>query len=277
MQRERLADFLRTRRAALQPEDVGLPRGRRRRAPGLRREEVAVLTDLSVDYYNRLEQPRGPRPSEQVLAALARGLRLTRDERDHLFRLAGYVPPARGDARTDHLNPGMMRILDGLRDAAAEVVDPLGETLYQTPLAVALTGDERGRRGPERSRHYRWFTDPAARALHPAEDHAERSRTFAAHLLSTPGPRAEALAAELGRRSPEFAALAATHPVFSGYCATERLLHPRVGPLELHCQTLVDPDGSQVLVVRTAAPGSAEALRLLAVLGPEVAHAGPGG
>ena len=77
MDRARLADFLRTRREALQPEDVGLPRGRRRRTHGLRREEVAVLSDMSIDYYGRLEQPRGPHPSEQILGALARGLRLS--------------------------------------------------------------------------------------------------------------------------------------------------------------------------------------------------------
>ena len=88
MDRARLADYLRTRREALQPEDVGLPRGPRRRTRGLRREEVAVLSDMSIDYYTRLEQPRGPHPSEQMLGALARGLRLSLEERDHLFELA---------------------------------------------------------------------------------------------------------------------------------------------------------------------------------------------
>lgn len=92
MDRAALADFLRTRRQGLQPEDVGLPRGRRRRTGGLRREEVAELSSVSTDYYSRIEQRRGPRPSERVLAALAGGLRLSPDERDHLFRLAGYAP-----------------------------------------------------------------------------------------------------------------------------------------------------------------------------------------
>ena len=95
MDREQLADFLRRRREALQPEDVGLSRGSRRRAEGLRREEVAALCDMSVDYYSRLEQARGPQPSEQMLAAIARGLRLTLDERDHLFRLGGHNAPVR--------------------------------------------------------------------------------------------------------------------------------------------------------------------------------------
>jgi transcriptional regulator with XRE-family HTH domain len=87
MDRAELADFLRTRREALQPEDVGLPRTRRRRTGGLRREEVAALSSMSTDYYSRIEQQRGPRPSEQMLAAIAHGLRLSLDERDHLFRL----------------------------------------------------------------------------------------------------------------------------------------------------------------------------------------------
>jgi transcriptional regulator with XRE-family HTH domain len=91
--RAELADFLRTRRARLGPGDVGLPSASRRRTPGLRREEVALLAGVSVDYYTRLEQARGPRPSRQVLAALARALRLTGDERDHLFRLAGEPAP----------------------------------------------------------------------------------------------------------------------------------------------------------------------------------------
>jgi len=90
-----LADFLRRRRDALQPADVGLVDGLRRRASGLRREEVAALASMSTDYYARLEQQRGPQPSEQMVAAIARGLRLTLDERDHLFRLAGHNAPTR--------------------------------------------------------------------------------------------------------------------------------------------------------------------------------------
>ena len=113
MDRAQLADFLRTRREALQPEDVGLPRGQRRRTGGLRREEVAALADMSADYYGRIEQQRGPMPSEQMLAALARALHLSLGERDHLFRLGGHVTPRRF-ARADHVNPGMMRVLDRL-------------------------------------------------------------------------------------------------------------------------------------------------------------------
>jgi transcriptional regulator with XRE-family HTH domain len=126
MDRAQLADFLRTRREALHPEDVGLPPGQRRRTGGLRREEVAVLCQMSTDYYSRLEQQRGTRPSEQMLNAIARGLRLSLEERDHLFRLAGRNTPQRtlGSA---HVNPGLMRILDRLSDTPAEVITGLAE------------------------------------------------------------------------------------------------------------------------------------------------------
>ena len=95
MDQSDLASFLRSRREAIQPGDVGIPRGSRRRTPGLRREELAALCGMSTDYYSRLERGRGPRPSEQMLTAIARGLRLTLDERDHLFVLAGHNAPAR--------------------------------------------------------------------------------------------------------------------------------------------------------------------------------------
>ena len=113
MDREGLADFLRQRRTALQPDDVGLGPGRRRRTPGLRREEVAALAHMSTDFYSRLEQQRGSRPSEQTIAALARALRLTLDERDHLLQLAGHNAPVRG-RRSEHVSPALMRVLDKL-------------------------------------------------------------------------------------------------------------------------------------------------------------------
>jgi transcriptional regulator with XRE-family HTH domain len=145
--RAQLADFLRTRREALQPEDVGLPRGQRRRTGGLRREEVAALCQMSADYYARIEQQRGTRPSEQMLAAIDRALHLSLDERDHLFRLAGHGTPQR-TLRSEHVSPGLMRILDRLDDTPAQVVTELGETLMQTRQASASDSDRQPTSGP---------------------------------------------------------------------------------------------------------------------------------
>jgi transcriptional regulator with XRE-family HTH domain len=273
MNRAQLAAFLRTRREALQPEDVGLPRGSRRRTGGLRREEVAALCGLSADYYSRIEQQRGPNPSEQMLAALARGLHLSLDERDHLFRLGGHATPQRV-RRGDHINPGMMRIFDRLEDTPAQVMSHLGETLRQNRLAAALLGDDSGWTGMARSLHYRWFTDPAARLIHPEQDHPAQDRLIAAHLHDAftrdgAGSRAAAMVEALLAVSPAFAAIWHEHPVLGPYCAPTRIQHPQLGALDLHCQTLVDPDQSQTLLVYTAVPGSEshQKLQLLSAVG----------
>lgn len=268
-----LGAFLRRRRESLQPEDVGLPRGQRRRTTGLRREEVAALCHMSTDYYARLEQERGPQPSEQMVAAIAQGLHLSLDERDHVFRLAGHHPPARGTT-SEHVSPGLLRILDRLDDTPAEVVTELGETLRQSPLAVALTGDTTRYTGPARSRGFRWFTDPAARELHVPDEHAFLSRLYASGLrrLVTrrgPGSHAAHLADLLLERSEEFRALWDTHEIGVRPHDVKRFRHPEVGELELHCQTLLDPDQSHLLFVYTAVPGSEshDKLQLLSVLG----------
>jgi transcriptional regulator with XRE-family HTH domain len=273
--RAQLADFLRTRREALQPEDVGLPRGPRRRTGGLRREEVAALCGMSADYYSRIEQQRGPHPSEQMLAAIARGLRLSLDERDHLFRIAGHAAPRRVH-RADHINPGIMRILDRLADTPAQVMGSLGETLRQTPPAVALLGDDSRWTGPARSAVYRWYTDPESRRIYPEEDHELHGRIYTAQLRlaytrAGRGSRAAALVDALLAASPDFAAVWGTHDISAVFQDQKRLLHPELGLLELHCQTLVDPDQSQTLLVFTAVPGSAsyEKLQLLSVIGDQ--------
>ena len=271
--RDGLADFLRRRREALQPEDVGLPRGQRRRTSGLRREEVAALCHMSTDYYSRLEQERGPQPSEQMIASIAQGLHLSRDERDHLFRLAGHQPPA-STAAGDHISPGTMRIFDRLTDTPAEVVTELGETLRQTPLGMALVGDLSRHTGPSRSIGYRWFTDPAARALYAVEDHALLSRRYVSGLrglvaLRGPDSRAKRYADLLLAESAEFRTLWDAHEIGVRPDGTKRLVHPEVGALELHCQTLIDPEQSHLLLVYTAVPGSEshDKLRLLSVIG----------
>ena len=274
--RSALADFLVRRRGVLQPEDVGMPRGQRRRTTGLRREEVPALCHMSTDYYSRLEQGRGPQPSEQMIASIAQGLHLSRDERDHLFRLAGHEPPAR-EAGGEHISPGMLRILDRLTDTPAEIVTELGETLRQTRLGVALVGDLTRHTGPARSIGYRWFTDAAARALHPPEDHEFYSRMYVSGLrevlgLRGPGSRAAQLADLLSVRSDEFRALWREHVVGIRPREVKRYQHAELGRLELNCQVLLDPVQSHALLVYTAEPGteSHEKLQLLGVLAPSV-------
>jgi transcriptional regulator with XRE-family HTH domain len=271
-----LAAFLRRRRASLQPEDVGLPRGQRRRTNGLRREEVASLCHMSTDYYARLERQRGPQPSEQMIASIAQGLHLSLDERDHLFRLAGHNPPARG-AVSDHISPGLLRILDRLGDTPAEIVTELGETLRQSPLGIALTGDTTQYTGPSRSLGYRWFADPASRELYAPEDHASLSRMFASGLrevvtLRGPDSRAAHYAGLLLAQSEEFRSLWNEHEVGVRPSEVKRFIHPEVGMLELHCQSLLDPDQSHRLLVYTAIPGSEsyEKLQLLSVVGMQM-------
>lgn len=277
MDREQLADFLRHRRHALQPEDIGLPRSPRRRTSGLRREEVALLASMSTDYYTRLEQQRGPQPSSSMLDAIARALRLTLAERDHLYRLAGHTPP-RSDVRSDHVSPGMQRVLDRL-DTPAMVTNDLGEVLAQNPLGVALLGDETRfpRDDPRRSRFYRWFTDPTERALHPSEEHDRLSRSYVAALRITMGrqlddPRGQTLVDRLLQDSPQFALLWTDHDVsWRPGIEPKTFCHPQVGRLELDCQTLIAESESQILLVYTATPGTdtADRLRLLDVVGAQ--------
>lgn len=273
--RPALADFLSRRRQALQPEDVGLPRGARRRTSGLRREEVAALCFMSTDYYARLERGTGPQPSEQMIAAIAQGLHLSIDERDHLFRLAGHHPPTRG-ASTEHIGPGMLRIFDRLQDTPAEIVTELGETLRQTPLGVALTGDTAHLTGPARSIGYRWFSDPAGRALYAPSDHDFLGRLWVSGLRQVmtvrgPSSRAAELADDLLGRSEEFRTIWDLHEIGLRPAATKNFVHPELGALELQCQTLTDPDQTHSLLVYTAKPGSEshEKLQLLSVIGAQ--------
>ncbi|OHU40093.1 transcriptional regulator [Mycobacteroides chelonae] len=268
-----LAEFLVHRRNALQPEDVGLPRGQRRRTTGLRREEVAALCHMSTDYYSRLEQERGPQPSEQMIASIAQGLHLSRDERDHLFRLAGHQPPVRNSCN-EHVSPGILRIFDRLTDTPAEIVTELGETLRQTPLSVALLGDLSRHSGASRSSGYRWFTDPAARDLYLREDHEFYSRMYVSGLrgvLTLRGSESKAarFVELLMAESTEFRSLWKQHEIGVTPREIKRYRHPEVGLLELHCQILMDPYESHSLLVYTAVPGSEsyEKLELLSVIG----------
>jgi hypothetical protein len=278
MDRAQLADFLRTRREALQPEDVGLPRGQRRRSQGLRREEVALLAGMSTDYYARIEQQRGPTPSEPILASLARALHLTQDERNHLFEVAGHQPPG-PTPLTDHVSPGMMRIMDRLADTPAQVLTALDEALVQTRPAVALVGDDTVHTGLARSLIYRWFTDHRTRRIYPEADHPQHSRAFTSDLRTAytrqgPGSRAAEITDALLAASEEFTTLWIKHEIGVRRPDTKRFAHPDLGVLELQCQTLLDPGQDQTLLVYTATPGtdSYDKLQLLSVLGDRQPH-----
>jgi transcriptional regulator with XRE-family HTH domain len=275
MDRAQLADFLRRRREALQPADVGLPKGPRRRTQGLRREEVAVLSGMSTDYLSRLEQRRGPQPSEQMAAAIARGLRLSLDERDHLFRLAGHSAPTRV-LRSDHVSPAVMRVLDRLDDTPAQVMSGVAETLAQNRLAVALLGDQTNFTGPARSGIYRWFTDPAEQRIYPEAERDRHGRLLVSNLrASAAGGGPEAPAAVLVRRllaeSHEFAEVWELHEVAVHIGDHKVLDHPELGRIELDCQVLFTETQSQALLVFTATPGTAdhEKLQLLSVIGSQ--------
>jgi transcriptional regulator with XRE-family HTH domain len=275
MDRDGLADFLRRRREGLQPSDVGLQAGSRRRTRGLRREEVAALAHMSTDFYARLEQRRGSRPSEQTVAALARALRLTPAERDHLFALAGHTAPPRS-WRTDQPSPGLLRVLARL-DTPAQIVSDLGVTLSQNRLAEALLGVQTHHTGPRRSMIYRWFTDPAERRIHPEEDQPLHSRLWVASLRAVQGragddPEAQEMVDRLLRESDEFATLWARHEVSTPTAKLKRFVHPLVGLLTLDCQILISEDTvTERLIVFTAGPSSEDAhrLELLSVIGSQ--------
>lgn len=255
--------------------------GVRRRTVGLRREEVAALSSMSTDYYARLEQQRGPQPSEQMVAAIARGLRLTLDERDHLFRLAGHTAPTRV-LRTDHVSPGLMRVLDRLEDTPAQVMSDVGETLVQNRLAVALLGDQTRYSGPSRSAIYRWFTDPAERLVYPAEDQDLQSRLHVANLRISstrggPSSRSAEIVTLLQWQSAEFVVLWERHDVTGRPDDHKTLVHQQLGRIELHCQILVTQDHGQALLIFTAPPGSTgyEQLVLLSVIGTQMLSPSP--
>jgi transcriptional regulator with XRE-family HTH domain len=274
MHRDQLADFLRRRREAIRPAEVGIAEGPRRRATGLRREEVAMLAGMSVDYVVRLEQGRSSQPSLQLLAALARALRLSDDERTHLFHLAGHQPPpADGVARL--ARAGLIRMLDLLGDTPALVSSDLGEVLALNRAAALLQGNHTGLSGDRRYAVYRWFTDPAGRAARPYEEHEHHARQLVADLRAAAGRRSgdpvvAGLVDRLRAASAEFGRLWAEHEVAVRRADRKTLLHPRAGRLVMDCETLVTPDQRQHLVVLTPADAETrERLELLRVLGTE--------
>lgn len=273
MDKKALAEFLRRRRETLHPRDVGLADGQRRRTQGLRREEVAQLTGMSTDYYTRLEQQRAPQPSIQITTALARALRLTLDETDHLFVLIGHNAPARFQ-RSESVSPALLRVLDRLDDSAALVQTDLVETLAMNPLAVALLGDQTRHTGMARSGFYRWFMDPSERLRFPEEAHERHGRAQAARLRAalTAGSdtaRAARIRAELLQHSTEFARMWDLQQVAQRYDDCTTIIHPELGRIDVDGQVLFTENRAQTLVVLTARPGtdSQDKLEMLAAIG----------
>jgi transcriptional regulator with XRE-family HTH domain len=264
MARQGLASFLRDRREALCPADVGLLAGSRRRTPGLRREEVAGLANMSVEYYARLEQARGPQPSAPVLAGVANALRLTPAERAHVFRLAGVALPAPpGPPR--RVRPYVASMLERIPDTAAIVTAATYDVIAFNPLAEALLGDA-VRTRPNLAR--RRFLRPAEIRTSGQEEFGEiavaRLRAAADRYPRDHG--LAALLADLRAGSEEFTEIWDRHPVRAPGHRTKTLSHRQAGPLRVHCDVLTIPEDDQQVVFITADPGSpsARALRRLA-------------
>jgi transcriptional regulator with XRE-family HTH domain len=265
--------FLQSRRARITPAEVGLPTGPRRRVSGLRRDEVAQLGGASVDYYIELERGRGAQPSTQMLAALARALRLDADEREHLFRLAGRpAPVAHGIAV--HVPPAMLALLDRLDTTPAHIITDLHETVVQNRLATALLGPSIHHNGPAASFLYRWFTDAGSRSIYPEEDHPHHSKVLVSDLRAAVAHRdhdgpATGMVTHLRRVSLEFTALWDTGDIAVRRGERKRINHSVLGVVDINCQNLFSEDNRQRLQFFTAPAGSpaVEQLQLLAVIG----------
>jgi transcriptional regulator with XRE-family HTH domain len=255
-----LAAFLRTRRHRLQPHDVGLPQAGRRRTPGLRRQEVAQLAGMSVDYYIRLEQARGPHPSRQILAALARALMLTSDEREYLYRVAGESPPPAASPSRE-VTPGLRNLIDSLTETPAYVVDAKYDVLAWNTLATHFIGDLSGFPEPDRNM-IRWiFRLPRSAAPWSSADAVRFTRSTVADLRASyarypADPGLRELVTELLGASPQFAEMWEAHEVESRRPLIKHVDHPLAGPLEFECQVLYVQEGGQRLITYCAAPGS---------------------
>ncbi|MFI9174170.1 helix-turn-helix domain-containing protein [Streptomyces lincolnensis] len=281
--RAELSEFLRTRRARLRPEDVGLPDfGRHRRVPGLRREELAQLAGVSVAYYTRLEQGNGRNVSAEVLDSIARALRLSDAEHAHLTHLAKPKQHKKKQAaRTEQVRGAVRQLLDSI-EVPAYVSGRRSDILAWNRMAAALFGDWAELPAQERNWARLIFLRPEYRDLfHPWE---QKATDVVAYLRMDAGchpddPRLSALVGELSVRSEEFRRLWATHDVKEKSYGVKHVHHPLVGDLALHFEAFPLSDGTdQVLMTYHAEPGSpsAEALRLLASWGADATRAGSG-
>jgi len=278
MARQELAIFLRARRAALRPGDVGLKPGATasvRRTPGLRREEVAELAHVSVDYYTRMEQARGPRPSDGILEGLAQALRLTPAERSHMFRLAGAAAPPPPAGAVHGVRPHIARMLERLPDTGAIVTDASYGIVAWNPMAEVLLGGRLGRAhgdagddtGGERTTNLARRRFLGEGPVYESSSAEEFGRIVVARLRRSADryphdPELTALLAELRDGSEEFRRIWASRPVHAPGHRTKVLLHPEVGQLRLNCDVLLVPEDDQEVVLMTADLGSPEARAL---------------
>jgi transcriptional regulator with XRE-family HTH domain len=271
---EELAGCLRSWRERVSPADVGLPAGGQRRVSGLRREEVAQLAGVSMDYLTRLEQGRAANPSAAVLGSLARALRLSEDERAHLFRLAGQPLPGPGVIDT-HIPASVQRLMDRLADVPVLVVTVAGEILAANALASALQGDLTDLSRRERTLAWRNFSaDRRSRIVHSSDGQADAEEIAVADLQHALAryphdTHLTTMIAELRTRNPRFQELWSEHRVRRAHARRKTFDHPALGELTFDCDALAIEGTALQLIVYTAAPGSpaAEALPLLAAIG----------
>ncbi|HEY3684963.1 MAG TPA: helix-turn-helix transcriptional regulator [Streptosporangiaceae bacterium] len=257
------------------PEAAGLPAGGRRRAAGLRREELALLAGISVDYVTRLEQGRAVNPSGQVVEALARALRLTAEQRAHLFRTAGLVPPG-PDTVPAYVTPSVQRMLDRLSGAAVGVYDAKWTLLLANPVYAALMGDPSGWRGHERNGVWRNFVGPPGPVRHTEASLRSLRAALVGDLRATtsryPKDRElRRLIADLRTHGDGFAELWDSGTVGHHEESRKTVDHPRAGAVTLDCDVLTVRGADLRIMVYTAEPSTldAERLALIAVLGTQ--------
>ena len=264
-------------RERVTPAAVGVPVGRRRRATGLRREEVAALAGISVDYLTRLEQGRATSPSAQVVEALSRALRLADAERDILFRLAGHATPGR-DLVSSRISASVQRILDRLERTPLAVYDAMWTLLLANPPYEALMGPTTSWRGWERNSVWRNLLGPGNRAVHTPQEQATFEAGLVGDLRLTASRypadhRLQRLIDELTQRSPRFGELwtSTDVPPHPDQGRRKTIDHPEVGLITLDCDALVVTAEDLRILVYTAEPGSddAERLDLAIVLGTQ--------
>jgi transcriptional regulator with XRE-family HTH domain len=259
------------------PEDVGVPAGSRRRASGLRREELAGLAGISTDYLTRIEQGRATSPSAQVVESLARALRLPDAERDLLFRLAGHAAPG-VDLVPTRITPSVQRLLDRLANTPVAVFDATNTLIIANSSYVALMGDTSGQKGIERNTIWRHLVGPGSRARHTPEEQADFETQIVADLRMTasryPADRSlRHLIRDLAAQSPRFVELwESDFSVDLRDTSKHKIIdHPTVGPIELDCDALLVAGDDLRILVYTAEPGTdaAERLALAVVLGTQ--------